>query len=165
MKLKIKCDWCGKEFERYQSQINGKRHLFCSKACLASYSNKSKNPEGYSLLKDLTGVSLHMTKLNLKLNPTRMNAEVRAKLRESRVSEENGRTYAKYYGEKVHRMVAEQIIGRPLKPGEVVHHIDGNKRNNNPENLLVLTASEHSRIHGKLNGLWSYKRFKEGDNA
>lgn len=47
----------------------------------------------------------------------------------------------------VHRYVASKKIGRPIRSYEVVHHIDGNKRNNNPQNLLVCTQDEHDRIH------------------
>jgi hypothetical protein len=46
-----------------------------------------------------------------------------------------------------HRLVAEQTIGRPLAPGEVVHHIDRNPLNNAPDNLQVMTHSEHSSLH------------------
>jgi hypothetical protein len=47
-----------------------------------------------------------------------------------------------------HRIVAEQRIGRQLKPGEIVHHIDGNSSNNDPANLQVLASqSEHARLH------------------
>ena len=48
-----------------------------------------------------------------------------------------------------HQIIAEIMIGRPLKPNEVVHHIDGNKRNNDANNLIVVTRSEHIRIHAK----------------
>jgi hypothetical protein len=48
-----------------------------------------------------------------------------------------------------HRIVAEQKIGRRLLPGEQVHHIDGNKQNNWPDNLLVVTAPEHGVCHRK----------------
>lgn len=60
-----------------------------------------------------------------------------------------GKTYRKFLGRHEHRVVAEQKIGRPLKKGEVVHHIDGNKRNNDPDNLMILDSqSEHCKIHG-----------------
>lgn len=47
----------------------------------------------------------------------------------------------------LHRVLAENKIGRLLKSDEQVHHIDGDKSNNNPDNLEVMTASEHSRHH------------------
>lgn len=34
-----------------------------------------------------------------------------------------------------HRMVMEAILARKLSSDEIVHHIDGNKSNNHPENL------------------------------
>lgn len=47
-----------------------------------------------------------------------------------------------------HRLVAEQKLGRLLRPGEVVHHIDGDKANNDPENLQVFPSNiEHMRLH------------------
>lgn len=41
---------------------------------------------------------------------------------------------------RAHRLVAEEMLGRQLLPGEVVHHRDGHKSNNLPENLLVLPS-------------------------
>lgn len=47
-----------------------------------------------------------------------------------------------------HRYIAEQKLGRLLKPEEVVHHIDGDKFNNVPENLIVFkTLADHSAYH------------------
>ena len=37
-----------------------------------------------------------------------------------------------------HFLIAEEKLGRPLKEGEVVHHIDGNKHNNNLENIFLI---------------------------
>ena len=48
-----------------------------------------------------------------------------------------------------HRLVAEQKIGRYLNADEIVHHIDHDKFNNDPENLEVMTLAEHTRLHHK----------------
>lgn len=41
------------------------------------------------------------------------------------------------------RYIVSQVLGRKLKRGEVVHHIDGNPQNNNNNNLLVCSQSYH----------------------
>jgi hypothetical protein len=53
----------------------------------------------------------------------------------------------------VHRIVASEMLGRWILPEEHVHHIDGNKRHNDPENLQILSASEHARLEIKLRNL------------
>lgn len=52
----------------------------------------------------------------------------------------------------IHRLVASQKVGRKLASIEHVHHIDGNKLNNSPSNLLVTTSSQHAIIHHIENG-------------
>lgn len=44
-----------------------------------------------------------------------------------------------------HRLVMEQLLGRYLRPEEVVHHRDNNPSNNAPENL-VLYASQREHL-------------------
>ena len=51
--------------------------------------------------------------------------------------------------------VSSPGLGRPLKKGEVVHHKDGNPRNNLIDNLEVLGSQvEHAKLHCK-NGRFS----------
>ena len=46
-----------------------------------------------------------------------------------------------------HRLIVEKNMGKFLKKGEVVHHINGNKKDNRLKNLKVLTRKQHSKLH------------------
>jgi len=140
-----KCQWCGKKFQAYKSS----NRKFCSLECHYRNSSKKYNPNGYVLRPDLT-------ELNKNINPTRMTDEIKKKIRHSRLNSGNNKTYSKYYGRHTHRVVAEKMLGRALNPDEVVHHIDGNIRNNEPENLYVFPSKqEHSRYHAKLTAFFN----------
>lgn len=58
-----------------------------------------------------------------------------------------------------HILVAEKKIGRYLTENEVVHHINGRKWDNRPENLAVMTKSEHSKLH------WMIRRYNPTNEA
>jgi hypothetical protein len=54
-------------------------------------------------------------------------------------------TYKTVY---LYRLVAEPTVDRKLRPGEVVHHLDHDKTNNSPENLVVCSsATVHAKYH------------------
>lgn len=46
-----------------------------------------------------------------------------------------------------HVLVAMEMLGRPLKATEVVHHRNGDKTDNRSQNLEITTVSKHSRHH------------------
>ena len=46
-----------------------------------------------------------------------------------------------------HRRVAEKLVGGPIFPGREVHHIDGDKTNNRPSNLAIVSKAKHRLIH------------------
>lgn len=140
-KVLLICEKCGKQFVRYKSAIKPEiTHFFCSRACAKEH------------------LSTKMTKMNEDLNPTRMdNFETRLAVREGHLRRNTGyeHSYPKIFGVHAHRILAEEIIGRPLKKGEVVHHKDGNPRNNSIDNLEVVSSqAEHAKLHC-VNGRFS----------
>lgn len=46
-----------------------------------------------------------------------------------------------------HRVVASDKLGRWLNPSEFVHHLDGNRANNSPDNLILVDNSTHMGFH------------------
>lgn len=57
-----------------------------------------------------------------------------------------------------HRLVVEQKIGRVLTKDEVVHHINHNKKDNRPENLKILSKTEHHKEHSYISKM-GYEAF------
>lgn len=46
-----------------------------------------------------------------------------------------------------HRIVAEKMIGRKLRKNEIVHHKNGNTKDNRPSNLEIMDNADHIRHH------------------
>lgn len=59
-----------------------------------------------------------------------------------------------------HRYIMESKIKKPIPKGYVIHHIDGDKFNNNINNLYLCTGAEHNRCHAGVGGILT-ELFKE----
>ena len=142
----LTCDYCGKVYDSNQC---GKYHHFCCIECrrkagklvASSFDENTRRKAGERI------TLINKTVLNKKVYRERQ----RNALMKNNPAKRS--TYLKHYGKHVHRLIVEKMLGRKLTSNEIVHHIDGNKHNNEPSNLKVMTRSEHIRTHfinGKL---------------
>ncbi|KKM98739.1 hypothetical protein LCGC14_1154850 [marine sediment metagenome] len=51
------------------------------------------------------------------------------------------------------RLVLETKLGRYIDEGYVVHHLDGDKANDTPDNLVELRDLEHRRMHASRDAI------------
>lgn len=148
--IKLLCKNCGKDFyvpeSQYRVRIKTGNVLFCSRDCYLLYV-KTKNIKCASC-----GKLFCPKKHNQKYCCHDCSNDHIKKLglrKKHGFWYENGYrvVYENGHEIKEHILVMEKKLGRKLTTDEVVHHIDGNKTNNNPNNLLVMNRGEHSRLH------------------
>ena len=64
-----------------------------------------------------------------------------------------------------HRVIAEKVLGRPLRKGEIVHHIDDDGLNNKHSNLLICSRQYHSWLHWEMSHRFAVEHFKGGSHS
>ena len=141
--MKVKCDYCGIEFEKKQKLTKSN---FCCRSHLDAW-NSMRFAE-YNRNDNFVNTTEFWT------------AERRAQSRQRNLGKGENKAYRKIYGRHAHRVIAEMLLKRKLVPGEIVHHKNGDKLDNCPENLEVMTQSEHASLH-----ITEYWRKRKGGDA
>ena len=126
------CEECGAGFfeRKYKAGKSGSGRHFCSRSC----SSKATVRE-----QDIS----HLAKYNFKKGQVPHNFI-------GETSHSAGYRVVSGNGKKrqlKHRAIMEQHLGRKLSRAEIVHHINGNKVDNQIENLVIMSQSEHCLAH------------------
>lgn len=127
--IKKECTWCGKAFEPPKSN---KRKQCCSPTCAgkqAASGGLFKRRDHYYTWRNGKRIRIYGTR---KIGTKRRNKDGYMLI------------WAGSSFKPEHRLVMEKYLGRKLIKGEVVHHRDGKKDNNEIENLQLLANSTHA---------------------
>lgn len=128
-KIKIKCSNCGTEFVKWKCEITLTN--FCKQSCYFSYIKSGKHSTiGQSAEKHP----------NWQGGRTYINADGYRMVWAFNYPGSHQNVIAE------HILVIEKKLGRLLKLGEEVHHINHIRTDNRPENLVIFSShSEHLR--------------------
>ena len=140
-RVKVICKNCNIEHECYQSETNGTGFKFCSKKCMDNHRRNGSvvscsfcGDEFYRRFGEQKRAVTQFCSKECYFNDRILNAKKT--------------TYLKFGAKHRHIEIAELALGRKLNKGEVVHHIDEDKHNNNIENLAILPSqSIHAKVH------------------
>ena len=134
--LHYKCDLCDSEFTKIKNgPLKPNSKSFC-RVCISEH--------GIAKLGGMVGYESKLKKSKEKIGTT----IVRDKDNYPFVYV--GKDYPYSNGRnsvRKHIFVMQERIGRKIKKGEIVHHIDGDKLNNDLENLYLTTVAEHNKLH------------------
>lgn len=146
--LNMTCPVCGKKFHVKQSSIGKAKVHYCSRQCHHTAKKEYQSGSGN-----------HQYGLRGANNPTWKGGRKLSRLGYWMV-QCIGHPFAVGRSEYVleHRLIAEKYLltdensvvvdgKRYLSPDFVVHHKNGDKKDNRPDNLEVMKKSEHSKMH------------------
>jgi len=148
-KVMMVCTHCGKPMLRYACSLKPGCKPYCSQSCLSDHRR-----HGSLITCDQCGGQVYR-------RFGEQDREVRKKqfcsiscYHQNRKDNMKITVYPKRGSVHIHRIEAEHLLGRPLRAGEVVHHIDGDKHNNSKVNLLVFRSQvDHAAYHARKSGL------------
>lgn len=135
----VSCAVCGKEFEVKVVDVERGKSFLCSMECRGKWMSDNYSGENSPVFGE---------------NSYRWNGGVR--MEDGYVTIRQGQ--GKYSYE--HRLIAEKALGRKLKRGEVVHHLNGDKSDNRNCNLLICDSNGYHRwLHERMAMLYMQEHF------
>lgn len=141
----VACRHCGNGITTYPSRIN--RTKFCGRMCYAAWLSANQTGASHPMHgrkhRPDSIAKMRQTQ-SAGARPGPLNPNWKGSYRS------NGYVMVSRPGRRAipeHRLVMGQILGRPLLRSEVVHHRNGIKTDNRPENLELHDAATHKREH------------------
>ena len=133
-KVSVKCESCGSRFVARKIERAKGWGRFCSRACnIESQSSHRIKPCEWCKTPFRPKSDRGLTFCSRAC----YEAERRSR----------STSYPKIGGRHAHRVIMECKIGRSLNPGELVHHLDEDKKNFCANNLEIVTRAKHANIH------------------
>lgn len=135
-KVTVQCEFCGKSFTKFRTLIVRSKHRFCSRYCL-SQGRQASSPKAPC---HVCGTLVHRTPSRAKtLKRVFCSAKCYYSVRQQRP----------YVAWRQGQRIARQVVSVhfKLEPGYVVHHHDGNNRNNALSNLAVFRNNADHMAH------------------
>lgn len=157
LRIPVACTQCGRLTSKRPSQLKANKNTFCSNACHYAYRHSFLRPVS------CTQCGKVMNRIPYRINKCKKyfcSNACRCAHRTGSISRDGYRVIG--VNNKVvqeHRFLMEQHLGRKLLPGEVVHHINGDKLDNALSNLVVMEVSAHRREHMPLT--WDFEAAKQ----
>lgn len=152
-KSKVKCEDCGETREVQRTQVVLEKEEHPCRVCSNKRNGKAKAGK-YTAWNSGKRYSIRETE-RTKYIDSHGYVQVWCGRGETSRGRKDG-----YMAE--HRMVMENLIGRELEPGEVVHHVNGVKTENSEDNLFLCESkAKHREIHSQLEKI-SFELLKRG---
>ena len=152
--MSFNCEYCGKETTRREYDYNRARRHFCSGECSSSAHSESYRGKTHWA----TGVeqsNSHKEKRGIYKSGKDCHNYIDGR------KIQNGYVMVKDDGKwtQEHRLVVERAIGRKLKKGEVVHHVNGDRTDNRNSNLVLCEKSYHQWLERRMSELYKREHF------
>ena len=154
-KTKVKCGGCGKIFDAKPSEVRRGKGNYCSRSCYFLYRLRQRtiSCEFCGILFERHNAQRRYCSRECFQNA--INLEI---VHDYRTYETGGYFYRN--GKPLHRIIAERVLGRPMKETERIHHVNMDKKDNRNGNLLICDQSYHQWIHQRMAQKYAEEHFK-----